>query len=169
MSAVRSNDVDSQTALRPMREADLDAVMLIEDAAYPFPWTRGIFRDCMRADYSMWVQERDGALIGYGVLSIAADEAHVLNLCTAPGNEGRGLGERMLQALLRIARGGGARRVYLEVRPSNPRAIALYDRSGFNEIGRRPRYYPAAEHGREDAIVMAMELVTGDIEKMPPL
>lgn len=169
MSAVRASHVAAQAALRPMREADLDAVMLIEDAAYPFPWTRGIFRDCMRAGYPMWVQERDGALIGYGVLSIAADEAHVLNLCTAPGNEGRGLGERMLQALLRIARGGGAQRVYLEVRPSNPRAIALYDRSGFNEIGRRPRYYPAAGHGREDAIVMAMELLSGDIDKMPPL
>lgn len=169
MSAVRSTDVSAQAALRPMREADLDAVMLIEDTAYPFPWTRGIFRDCMRADYAMWVLERDGALVGYGVLSIAADEAHVLNLCTAPGSEGRGLGERMLQALLRIARGGGARRVYLEVRPSNPRAVALYDRSGFNEIGRRPRYYPAANHGREDAIVMAMELVTAEIDKMPPL
>lgn len=169
MSAVRAPGVQVQATLRPMREADLDAIMQIEDAAYPFPWTRGIFRDCMRANYSMWVQERDGAIVGYGVLSIAADEAHVLNLCTAPGNEGHGFGQRMLQALLRIARCSGAQRVYLEVRPSNPRAIALYDRSGFNEIGRRPRYYPAANHGREDAIVMAMELVTGDIEKMPPL
>jgi ribosomal-protein-alanine N-acetyltransferase len=169
MSAVRANEVPAQATLRPMREADLDAVMLIEDAAYPFPWTRGIFRDCMRADYAMWVQERSGALIGYGVLSIAADEAHVLNLCTAPGHEGRGLGERMLQAMLRIARGGGAQRVYLEVRPSNPRAVALYDRCGFNEIGRRPRYYPATGHGREDAIVMAMELLSGDIDKMPSL
>ena len=169
MSAVRAADFPAQVALRPMREADLDAIMRIEETAYPFPWTRGIFRDCMRADYSMWVQERDGAIIGYGVLSIAADEAHVLNLCTAPGNEGHGLGKRMLQALLRIARSGGAQRVYLEVRPSNPRAITLYDRSGFNEIGRRPRYYPAANHGREDAIVMAMELIAGDIEKMPPL
>ena len=157
MSAVRATDVPAQAALRPMREADLDAVMRIEDTAYPFPWTRGIFRDCMRAGYPMWVQERDGGIIGYGVLSIAADEAHVLNLCTAPGNEGHGLGQRMLQALLRIARGGGAQRVYLEVRPSNPRAIALYDRSGFNEIG------------REDAIVMAMELLAGDVDKMPAL
>lgn len=169
MSAVRAADLAIQATLRPMREADLDAVMRIEDAAYPFPWTRGIFRDCMRAGYPMWVQERDGDIIGYGVLSIAADEAHVLNLCTAPGHEGHGLGQRMLQVLLRIARGGGAQRVYLEVRPSNPRAITLYDRCGFNEIGRRPRYYPAASQGREDAIVMAMELLTGDIEKMPPL
>ena len=169
MSAVRAADLAAQATLRPMRETDLDEIMRIEDAAYPFPWTRGIFRDCMRAGYPMWVQEREGSIAGYGVLSIAADEAHVLNLCTATGNEGLGLGQRMLQALLRIARGSGAQRVYLEVRPSNPRAIALYDRSGFNEIGRRPRYYPTANHGREDAIVMAMELVTGDIEKMPPL
>lgn len=146
--------------LRPMRAADLDAVMAIEVRAYPFPWTRGIFHDCLQANYPMWLLEHaDGGLAGYGVLSIAADEAHVLNLCTAPGQEGRGLGQRMLQALLKIARGHGAQRVFLEVRPSNPRAIALYERSGFNEIGRRPRYYPAANNGREDAIVMAMELL----------
>lgn len=168
MSAVASSPRDAN--LRPMREADLDAVMRIEERAYPFPWTRGIMRDCLQAGYAMWVQEaRDDGIVGYGVLSIAVGEAHVLNLCTAPGHEGRGLGQRMLQALLRIARGGGAQRVFLEVRPSNPRAIALYERSGFNEIGRRPRYYPAADHGREDAIVMAMELLPDDLGPMPPL
>ncbi|MDE2407415.1 MAG: ribosomal protein S18-alanine N-acetyltransferase [Xanthomonadaceae bacterium] len=147
-------------SLRPMREADLDAVMAIELQAYPFPWTRGIFRDCLHSNYAMWVQTRDdGALLGYGVLSIAAEEAHLLNLCSAPGHERQGLGQRMLQAMLRIARSHGAQRVFLEVRPSNVRAIALYERSGFNEIGRRPRYYPAADNGREDAIVMAMELL----------
>jgi ribosomal-protein-alanine N-acetyltransferase len=167
MSAVAS---PRDANLRPMREADLDAVMRIEERAYPFPWTRGIMRDCLQAGYAMWVQEaRDDGIVGYGVLSIAVGEAHVLNLCTAPGHEGRGLGQRMLQALLRIARGGGAQRVFLEVRPSNPRAIALYERSGFNEIGRRPRYYPAADHGREDAIVMAMELLPDDLGRMPPL
>ena len=167
MSAVASSPRDAN--LRPMREADLDAVMRIEERAYPFPWTRGIMRDCLQAGYAMWVQEaRDDGIVGYGVLSIAVGEAHVLNLCTAPGHEGRGLGQRMLQALLRIARGGGAQRVFLEVRPSNPRAIALYERSGFNEIGRRPRYYPAHD-GREDAIVMAMELLPDDLGRMPPL
>ena len=158
MSAVRADEALRDTSLRPMREADLDEVMRIELRAYPFPWTPGIFRDCLRAGYPMWVQERGGAILGYGVLSIAADEAHVLNLCTAPECEGQGLGRRMLQALLRIARGGGAQRVFLEVRPSNPRAFDLYERNGFNEIGRRPRYYPAHD-GREDAIVMAMELL----------
>ena len=158
MSAVQAYGTETAAGLRPMREADLDAVMLIEQRAYPYPWTRGIFRDCLRAGYPMWLLEQQGVIVGYGVLSIAAGEAHVLNLCTAPGNEGQGLGGRMLQTLLKIARGHGAQRVFLEVRPSNPRAIALYERSGFNEIGRRPRYYPARD-GREDAIVMAMELL----------
>jgi ribosomal-protein-alanine N-acetyltransferase len=158
-----------EASLRPMREADLDAVMRIEERAYPFPWTPGIFRDCLRAGYPMWLQQEGDAIVGYGVLSIAAQEAHVLNLCTAPGCEGRGLGRRMLHALLRIARANGAQRVFLEVRPSNPRAILLYERNGFNEIGRRPRYYPATGNGREDAIVMAMELLADDIARMPPL
>lgn len=158
MSAVHDYGTETAASLRPMREADLDAVMLIEQRAYPYPWTRGIFRDCLRAGYPMWLLERQGVIVGYGVLSIAAGEAHVLNLCTAPGNEGQGLGARMLQTLLKVARGQRAQRVFLEVRPSNPRAIALYERSGFNEIGRRPRYYPARD-GREDAIVMALELL----------
>lgn len=164
MSAVRADERlpdagPADAGLRPVRESDLDAVMRIEQRAYPFPWTPGIFRDCLRAGYPMWLLEEGGAIVGYGVLSIAAQEAHVLNLCTAPGHEGRGLGRRMLLTLLRIARSHGAQRAFLEVRPSNPRAIALYQRNGFNEIGRRPRYYPAAGNGREDAIVMAMELL----------
>ena len=168
MNTARVEVAASAPTLRPMRDADLDEVMRIEVRAYPFPWTRGIFRDCLHANYPMWVQERAGCMVGYGVLSIAADEAHVLNLCTSPDHEGEGLGRRMLQALLRIARGHGAQRVFLEVRPSNPRAIALYERNGFNEIGRRPRYYPAHD-GREDAIVMAMELLPDDVTRMPAL
>ena len=168
MTTARAWEAQAATSLRPMREADLDAVMRIELRAYPFPWTQGIFRDCLHAGYPMWVQERCGVIVGYGVLSIAADEAHVLNLCTSPDHEGEGLGRRMLQALLRIARGHGAQRVFLEVRPSNAPALALYHSEGFNEIGRRPRYYPAAQ-GREDALVMAIELVDGDLQAMPPL
>ena len=141
-----------------MRESDLDAVMAIEQRAYAFPWTRGIFRDCLLSDYPARVLVHDGGIIGYGMLSIAADEAHVLNVCTAPEVQGRGHGRRLLRALLQLARGRGVQRVFLEVRPSNLSAIALYHAEGFNEIGRRPRYYPARQ-GREDAIVMAMELL----------
>jgi ribosomal-protein-alanine N-acetyltransferase len=149
------------TILRPMREADLPAVMAIEQRAYAFPWTQGVFRDCLLANHPSWVLVEGGHIIGYAVLSVAADEAHVLNLCTAPEMQGRGHGRRLLRALLQLARGRGAHRVFLEVRPSNAAAIALYHDEGFNEIGRRPRYYPARD-GREDALVMALELLAAE-------
>lgn len=155
-------------SLRALRESDLNAVMAIELRGYPFPWTRGIFIDCLRAGYPGLAMERDGLLIGYGVLSIAADEAHVLNICIDPLAQSRGLGRQLLRALVQLAADRGAQRVFLEVRPSNAPALALYHSEGFNEIGRRPRYYPAAQ-GREDAVVMAIELVDGDLQVMPPL
>jgi ribosomal-protein-alanine N-acetyltransferase len=145
-------------ALRPMREDDLDTVHAVEIRAYEFPWTVGIFRDCLRADYPAWVMQHEGRIIGYFLMSIAADEAHVLNICIDPNFQGQGLGRQLLRALVRVARGRRAERVFLEVRPSNTGAIALYHSEGFNEIGRRPRYYPARD-GREDALVMAIELL----------
>jgi ribosomal-protein-alanine N-acetyltransferase len=157
MSA-QANQVDAAPAsMRPMRVDDLESVLDIELRAYPFPWTRGIFHDCLRAGYPAWVLEQGHTVIGYGMLNIGADEAHVLNVCTAPEAQGQGHGRRLLRSLLAAARNRGAQRVFLEVRPSNAIAIALYDSEGFNEIGRRPRYYPA-KGGREDAIVMAKEL-----------
>lgn len=161
MSALAADAPAPRPVLRPMREEDVDAVIAIERSAYPFPWTPGIFRDCLRAGYPAWVLRDDDGIFGYGVLSVAAGEAHLLNVCIDPRVQGRGHGRRLLRALLRIARGEGAERVFLEVRPSNPHAVALYQDEGFNEIGRRPRYYP--DHGgREDAIVMALELLPGD-------
>jgi len=154
-------DAAAAPILRPMREADLPAVMAIEQRAYAFPWTQGVFRDCLLANHPAWVLVEDGHVIGYAVLSVAADEAHVLNLCTAPEVQGRGHGRRLLRALLQLARGRGAQRMFLEVRPSNGPAIALYHDEGFNEIGRRPRYYPARD-GREDALVMALELLPAE-------
>ena len=145
-------------ALRRIREDDLDAVHAVEIRAYEFPWTVGIFRDCLRADYPAWVMQHEGRIIGYFLMSIAADEAHVLNICIDPNFQGQGLGRQLLRALVRVARGRKAERVFLEVRPSNAGAIALYHSEGFNEIGRRPRYYPARD-GREDALVMAIELL----------
>ncbi len=151
--------------LRAMREADLERVMALEVRAYPFPWTLGIFRDCLRAGYDAWMLEQDGRLVGYGVLSVGAGEAHVLNVCVDPDLQGRGHGRRLLRRLVDLARWHRAERVFLEVRPSNPGAIALYHSEGFNEIGRRPGYYPAAQ-GREDAIVMAMELVPPEMDHL---
>ncbi|WP_045770559.1 ribosomal protein S18-alanine N-acetyltransferase [Xanthomonas albilineans] len=147
----------SAANLRTLREADLDGVMEIERRSYPFPWTRGIFRDCLQAGYPGWVLTEQGEIVGYGVISVAAAEAHILNVCVAPERQSRGYGRLLLRALIKYGADLGARRVFLEVRPSNSNAIALYHSEGFNEIGRRPRYYPAV-HGREDAVVMAIEL-----------
>ena len=157
MSALASDAPQPVAALRPMRESDLAEVHALEIRAYEFPWTLGIFRDCLRADYPAWVLQVDGRLAGYCLMSIAAGEAHVLNVCTAPELQGRGLGRQLVHALLRIARARRVDRVFLEVRPSNVAAIRLYDAEGFNEIGRRPRYYPA-RNGLEDALVMTLEL-----------
>jgi len=147
------------STLRVMTEADLDAIVAIEQSAYEFPWTAQIFRDCLHAKYDCFVLDQAGSVDGYFVLAVAADEAHVLNIAVAPTLHGQGLGRRLMKRLIDLARWHRAHRVFLEVRPSNPRAIALYEQLGFEQIGRRPRYYPARE-GREDALVLAMELVT---------
>jgi ribosomal-protein-alanine N-acetyltransferase len=143
---------------RRMQPDDLDAVAAIEAAAYQFPWSRAIFHDCMRAGYESCVLVDDATIIGYGVLSTGANEAHILNVCVTPALHGNGYGRRVVKRLLDFARWHRSERVFLEVRPSNPRAIALYESIGFNEFGRRPNYYPAKK-GSEDALVMAMELL----------
>lgn len=155
MSAVIKQAADG---IRPMTLDDLDEVVRIEQSIYNFPWTRGIFRDCLHVGYSCWVLQLDGHVHAYGILSMGAGEAHVLTLCVNPALQRRGYGQMMLDYLLQVARQHQAQSIYLEVRPSNNGAIALYQRTGFTEIGMRPGYYPA-EHGREDALVMAMELL----------
>jgi ribosomal-protein-alanine N-acetyltransferase len=143
---------------RPMRADDLVAVHALEIRAYEFPWTLGIFRDCLNAGYPAWVLEDEGRIVGYFLMSLAVGEAHILNICIAPELQGRGHGRALLRVLLQLARARRVQRVFLEVRPSNTHAVALYHDEGFNEIGRRPRYYPAHQ-GREDGLVMALELL----------
>ena len=143
--------------LRPMTAADLDAVIAIEVRAYTSPWTQGIFRDCLRVGYEGWVVEEGGELAGYGMLTVAAGEAHVLNLCVAPERQARGLGRRLLEQLLRRAARRHVHTVYLEVRPSNARALHLYRAAGFSETGYRKDYYPDGD-GREDAVVLSLPL-----------
>ena len=140
--------------VRAMTEADLEAVWDIERRAYHYPWSRGIFIDCLRVPYQCDVLEQDGRVAGYAIVSMAADEAHLLNLCLDPDTQGRGLGRFMLDHVLEAAQEQKARVIYLEVRPSNQRAVALYLRNGFRRIGVRPRYYRSGE-GREDALVFA--------------
>jgi ribosomal-protein-alanine N-acetyltransferase len=142
-----------------MQPADLDAVMAIEKRAYHFPWTRGIFQDCLRVGYSCWIYAQEEQVLGYAVMSMAVGEGHILNLCIAPDYQGRGHGRRLLRALLAQADAHGVGEIYLEARPSNISALRLYLSEGFNEIGSRRDYYPALT-GREDAVVLARTMAS---------
>ncbi|MCL7421032.1 MAG: ribosomal protein S18-alanine N-acetyltransferase [Methylobacter sp.] len=142
--------------IRRMTLSDLPGVITVERKSYEFPWGEDIFRDCFRARYECWVCEEQDKVLGYCIASIAVGEAHVLNICVDPAEQGQGIGRKLLENLIETAR-GRAETVFLEVRPSNTVAIALYENLGFNEIGIRKDYYPA-ENGREDALMLALEL-----------
>ncbi len=133
----------------------------MERRNYEFSWSDGIFRDCLKAGYLCQMVLLDDELIGYGIVQVAADEAHILNLCIDDSYQRQGFARLLLEHLVRQAEHRKAHTVFLEVRPSNPRAIELYERSGFNEVGLRKAYYDSAK-GREDAIVMARNLVSND-------
>ena len=143
--------------IRTMLPADLDSVTAIEARSYIYPWSRGIFSDCLMADYFSIVVEIGGAVAGYSIVSVAAAEAHILNLCIDVDRQRQGLGNLLLQEALIYARQQHVQRMFLEVRPSNDVAIRLYEQSGFNRLGHRPGYYQAA-NGREDALVLAIQL-----------
>jgi ribosomal-protein-alanine N-acetyltransferase len=140
-----------------MTEADIDRVFENELRAYAYPWTRGNFFDCLRERKECRVVEVDGEVIGHGVLVVAAGEGHILNVCIARDRQGSGYGRALLADLLERARRARAEIVFLEVRPSNRVAIELYESAGFNTIGVRRNYYPAA-FGHEDAQIMAMDM-----------
>jgi ribosomal-protein-alanine N-acetyltransferase len=143
--------------IRAMQPADVPEVGMLESQTYAFPWSENIFRDCLRAGYYCCVVQTEGEIVGYGVLSAGAGEAHVLNICVAEADRGRGLGSRLLQHLIDHARSIGAREVFLEVRPSNTVAINLYRARGFSQVGIRRGYYQAVG-GREDAVVLRRQL-----------
>jgi ribosomal-protein-alanine N-acetyltransferase len=153
MSAQLDQMRDMLPRYRRMTAADVDAVVAIEDAIYPHPWTRGNFADSLQAGYHCWIVECGGAVSGYTVVMVAAGEAHLLNLSVAAPWQRRGMGRELLKFALKLARDYGAGRILLEVRPSNGAAIALYAQAGFAEIAVRRGYYPAGE-GREDAVVL---------------
>lgn len=142
---------------RPMRQEDLMEVIEIERRSYPFPWTRSIFSDCLHAGYSCWVCTRAGVIQGYGIISVAVGESHLLNLCVREEARCQGVGRKMLRHLVAIARRHDADILFLEVRVSNHSARKLYEAEGFNELGTRRAYYPLHE-GREDALILARTL-----------
>ena len=162
-----SAQLKTQYQLRPMQIDDLDAIMQIEPTIYSHPWTRGNFSDSLNSGYSAWILEdmtleKSGEIIGYALLMMVMDEAHLLNLSVAKHMQKQGLGRYLLEHMLTIAKTYKALNLFLEVRPSNVSAIALYENMGFCEISVRRGYYPAdpkiSENGREDAILMGLAL-----------
>lgn len=162
MSAVLKPDT---LAIRPMLDEDIDAVHAVEQRAYEFPWSAGIFSDCLRVGYCCWVLQSGAALAGYGIMSVAAEESHILNVCVAPEARRRGFARGLMRHLLATATRHGARIAYLEVRPSNAAAIKLYSDLGFRHVGTRRGYYPAT-HGREDALVLSTPLLPGTRDRV---
>ena len=154
---------DTGLSLAPMTAADVDEVWALECSVFPYPWSRGNFVDAVASGYDCWTVrevggEADGELAGYYLLMYALDEAHLLDVAVAGKRQRQGLGRRLLYQIAARALGHGMESILLEVRPSNERALEVYRRHGYVEIGRRKGYYPAGAAGREDAIVMRLEL-----------
>lgn len=155
LEGLDSENVEGQ--FRLMVEDDLDTVIAIEEATYPFPWTRGIFHDCLNIGYLCWVLELNGKIVAYSVMSVAVGEAHLLTIVVPKTEQGKGYGKKMLNEMIRHAVDDNANTMYLEVRTSNKIAIQLYHERGFNELGIRNNYYPA-DKGREDALILGLDL-----------
>ena len=137
-----------------MTTDDLTEVMRVELESYPHPWTQKNFDDCLKKhQYSCWVFELNNKISGHVVLSAAVGEAHILNICVHPNQQGKGWGRKLLKETEWIAKQHQAENCFLEVRASNKVGLSLYDSEGYNEIGLRKAYYPA-DKGREDAVVM---------------
>ena len=158
MSALPTpSGIAHQYTLMRMQVDDLAEVMKIENDVYPHPWTHGNFLDSLYSEYEMWVaRDGTGALAGYLLLMIMVDEAHLLNIAVRRELQGKGLGRLLLDHAVALTRGRGMRSILLEVRPSNGRAVEVYEHYGFSGIGVRRNYYPAADGRREDAIVMRL-------------
>ena len=162
MAAAREDMSDVPAVhIRPMMEIDLADIAAIEQNSYAFPWSENIFRDCLRVGYTCRALDMAGQIIGYGVMSLGAGEAHILNVCVRDEFRNLGFGRRLLEHLLERAAAAGVSEAFLEVRPSNLAAIRLYQRLGFDQIGIRRGYYQAPD-GREDAIVLKRELKAVD-------
>jgi len=163
MSAVQQSVANPSPAPAPrlgrMHVNDLPEVLVIENDVYPYPWTRGNFLDSLYSGYETWtLREASGALAGYFLLMLGVDEAHLLNISVRRDLHGQGIGKQLLDKVADIAREKTMSSVLLEVRPSNERALKVYQRYGFVQIGVRKGYYPAVSNTREDALVMRYTL-----------
>jgi ribosomal-protein-alanine N-acetyltransferase len=162
MSAVPSSPRESQQhsfSLTRMQVDDLPEVLAIENDVYPFPWTHGNFLDSLYSSYEIWIaRDANAVLVGYLLLMLSVDEAHLLNIAVRRDLQGQGMGRMLLDHAVGLAREKGMQSILLEVRPSNDRAVVVYEHYGFAGIGVRKGYYPAGENRREDAIVMRLPI-----------
>ena len=142
---------------RRMVQEDIEQVMKVENEVYEFPWSNQIFSDCIRVGYYCWLAMQQQTVVGHAVISIVADESHMLNLSIASNHQGKGYGRQFIEFLINEARVQQAQTMLLEVRPSNTAAINCYNSAGFNEVGCRKNYYPA-QSGREDALLLARHI-----------
>jgi len=156
MMLVRDHD---QLIYAPMVVGDIDEVFALEESVYPHPWSRGNFIDSLASGYNAWtLRDEAGTLVGYFLLMAVVDEAHLLNVAVCAPRQREGLGRYLIDKIVACARGLSMDSILLEVRPSNLRALKVYEKYGFTEIGRRKNYYPAHNGQREDAIVMRLSL-----------
>lgn len=147
----------TELAISQMQQADIDKVWQIEKQSNRFPWTKGNFEDCLKSGYRTFLYTSGSDLIGYSVVQSVLDEVHLLNICVKPVYQGKGFGRQILSHVIDISLEQSAAIVVLEVRASNFRAQQLYLSTGFNEMSVRRGYYPA-EQGREDGVLMGLEL-----------
>jgi [ribosomal protein S18]-alanine N-acetyltransferase len=145
--------ISPEVMIRPMRGTDVADVVAIERSSYQFPWSEGIFRDCLRVGYVCRVVTMSRQVVAYGVMSFGAGEAHILNLCVEQAHRCRGVGRQLLGSLIERASAARMSEAFLAVRPSNTAAIRLYLALGFEQVGMRRGYYQAVG-GREDAAVL---------------
>ena len=151
---------------RPMRSRDIKSIVAIEKQVYNFPWSEGTFKDCQKIGYLCWVCDRVDQVVGYGIVSIAAGEAHIMNIGVDPSFHRQGIGRGLMDRLMETADENRCHVALLEVRPSNDVAIQMYLNMGFSEIGMRKDYYPGKK-GREDAVVLSLPLAAKEPEKEP--
>jgi ribosomal-protein-alanine N-acetyltransferase len=144
--------------IREMTLVDIDTVMPIENAAHTHPWSRNLIEKSVAGKHECWVLECEGLIVGHGIISAAGGQADLLTIAIDPAQQGKGLGRQLLEHIELRAEALGADTLFLEVRESNTAAIKLYETAGFNELGRRNNYYPAANGGKEDALKMALPL-----------
>ncbi|MGB3666492.1 MAG: ribosomal protein S18-alanine N-acetyltransferase [Bermanella sp.] len=142
---------------RPMALDDIAGVLLIENQGYDFPWSHGLFEQAIKSTKYCVVAHEGENLVGFAILSYVVGEAELLNICIDPKQQGKGYATLLLDHLVEHAAQKDNHEMYLEVRVTNAAAIHIYEKAGFNEIGRRKNYY-LTKAGKEDAILMALPL-----------